>query len=46
MLQLKDETQVFVATSPVDFRKAIDGLRQLVVEQYSTSLILENAVKI
>lgn len=39
MLRLADETKIFVATLPVDFRKAINGLSQLVVEHYSTSLM-------
>jgi transposase len=34
MLRLAEETRVFVADRPVDFRKAINGLAALVTEQY------------
>lgn len=34
MLRLAEDTRVFVADRPVDFRKAINGLAALVAEQY------------
>lgn len=34
MLRLKEGTSVFVASSAVDFRKAINGLAALIVEQW------------
>lgn len=34
MLRLSEETRVFVADRPVDFRKAINGLSALVAEQF------------
>jgi transposase len=37
MLRLAEGTRVYVALSAVDFRKAIDGLAALVVEQFSGS---------
>lgn len=39
MLRLSNETNIFVASKPVDFRKAITGLSMLVVEQFSKSLM-------
>lgn len=36
MLRLSEETRVFVADRPVDFRKAINGLSALVAEQFET----------
>lgn len=37
MLKLHKETRIYIADRPVDFRKAIDGLSMLVVEQFSES---------
>jgi len=34
MLKLTENTRVYVAASAVDFRKAINGLTALIVEQY------------
>lgn len=34
MLRLTENTRVYVATSAVDFRKAINGLAALIVEQF------------
>jgi len=34
MLRLTESTRVYVAASAVDFRKAINGLAALIVEQY------------
>lgn len=37
MLRLAEETRVFVADRPVDFRKAINGLALMVAEQFDMS---------
>ena len=34
MLRLTESTRVYVAASAVDFRKAINGLAALIVEQH------------
>ena len=36
MLKLTSETRIYVAAKPVDFRKAIDGLAALIIEQFET----------
>jgi transposase len=36
MLRLAENTKVYVASKSVDFRKAINGLAALVVEQFET----------
>lgn len=36
MLRLAENTRVYVAAKSVDFRKAIDGLAALIVEQFET----------
>lgn len=36
MLKLAEGTQIFVANQAVDFRKAINGLAALIVEQFET----------
>lgn len=36
MLRLTEQTSVYVAAKSVDFRKAIDGLAALIVEQFET----------
>lgn len=36
MLRLTDDTRIYVAAGFVDFRKAINGLSALVVEQFDT----------
>jgi transposase len=36
MLRLEDGTRIYVATIPVDFRKAINGLAALIMEQFET----------
>ena len=36
MLRLTDDTRIYVAASFVDFRKAINGLSALVMEQFDT----------
>lgn len=38
MLRLAEGTAIYVATNPVDFRKAINGLAALVIEQFETPL--------
>ena len=38
MLKLKEDVAVYVAEQPVDFRKAINGLSVLIVEQFETTL--------
>ena len=38
MLRLKEDTRIYVADKPVDFRKAINGLAALVVEQWTPSV--------
>ena len=35
MLRLAEGTRVYVAAEPIDFRKAINGLAALVVEQFN-----------
>ena len=37
MLRLTESTRVYVAASAVDFRKAINGLAALVVEEFETA---------
>ena len=36
MLRLTEGTKIYVAAKPVDFRKAINGLAVLIVEQFET----------
>lgn len=36
MLKLTSETRIYVAAKSVDFRKAINGLTALIVEQFET----------
>ena len=36
MLRLSDDTLIYVAAKSVDFRKAINGLSALIVEQFET----------
>ena len=36
MLQLTEQTHIYVADKPVDGRKAINGLASLIVEQFET----------
>jgi transposase len=36
MLRLAEGTKIYVAGAPIDFRKAINGLIALVVEQFET----------
>jgi len=36
MLRLAEDTSIYVAARPVDFRKAINGLAALVAEQFSS----------
>ena len=38
MLRLSSETKIFIADVAVDFRKAINGLAALIVEQFTTPL--------
>ena len=38
MLRLAEGCGIYVATNPVDFRKAINGLAALVIEQFETPL--------
>ena len=38
MLRLAEGTEIYVATNSVDFRKAINGLAALVIEQFETPL--------
>lgn len=38
MLKLKEDVAIYVAEQFVDFRKAINGLSVLIVEQFKTSL--------
>ena len=38
MLRLVESTKIYVATNPVDFRKAINGLSALIVEQFESPL--------
>lgn len=35
MLKLREDTKIYVATRPVDFRKAINGLSCLVAEEFN-----------
>lgn len=39
MIRLDEKTQVYIATSPVDGRKAINGLSALVVEEFDVKLM-------
>lgn len=36
MLRLNEETQIYVADKSIDFRKAINGLAALVIEQFES----------
>ena len=36
MLRLTEDTHIYVASDFVDFRKAINGLSALVIEQFGT----------
>ena len=36
MLKLTEDTRIYVAADFVDFRKAINGLSALVIEQFNT----------
>ena len=38
MLRLSSETKIFIADAAVDFRKAINGLTALIVEQFTTPI--------